>query len=116
MNNPESRLQQACVKWFRLQYPKLTIFAIPNGGNRDAITGAILRAEGALAGVADLLLMRASHGYHGLFIEMKSEKRKQTPSQREFEIRATVAGYRYKLCRSLDEFIEIVKNYLSLSL
>ena len=53
MKHVESSLQIQCVRWFRYQYPSRTIFSIPLGGNRNAVTGAILKAEGALAGVAD---------------------------------------------------------------
>ena len=40
----ESQLQKSCVMWFRLQYPRLRylLFAVPNGGARSAVTGAIL--------------------------------------------------------------------------
>jgi hypothetical protein len=44
----ESKLQIAMVKWFRLQYPDYVLYAIPNGGNRSAITGAIIKAEGTI--------------------------------------------------------------------
>ena len=58
MRNIESQTQQACVRYFRLQYPRYAgcFFSVPNGGRRDTVTGAILKAEGALAGVADLFL------------------------------------------------------------
>lgn len=38
----EDQLQRQCVKWFRMQYPKLEkrLFAIPNGGKRDVVTAA----------------------------------------------------------------------------
>lgn len=60
-------------KWLNMgRYPELiNLFAIPNGGARDAITGALLKAEGVLAGVPDLFLGCARGGYHGLFIELK---------------------------------------------
>ena len=58
MNNAESRLQQACVRWVRYQYPDLVVYAIPNGGKRNAVTGAILKAEGVLAGVVGSLRVR----------------------------------------------------------
>ena len=34
MRHDESRIQAACVKWFRLQYPHFApnLFAVPNGG------------------------------------------------------------------------------------
>lgn len=45
-HDEEHRLQVACVRWFRLQYPALShaLFAVPNGGRRDAMTGAKLKA------------------------------------------------------------------------
>ena len=47
----------ACVlrkKWFNLKYPKLKgqLFAVPNGGRRDTVTGGKLKAEGVTAGVS----------------------------------------------------------------
>lgn len=32
----ESNIQQAVVKWFRMQYPRFIIAAVPNGGFRSA--------------------------------------------------------------------------------
>jgi hypothetical protein len=47
------------------------IFAIPNGGLRTKIQGAILKAEGVRPGVPDLMLPVARGGACGLFVEMK---------------------------------------------
>ena len=112
MKNIESKIQIACVSWFRLQYPKVKLFAIPNGGNRNAITGAIMKKEGVLAGVADLLVLKASKGYHGLFIEMKAPKGRQQDSQKEFETYCIEHHYKYIVCYSLEQFINEVKKYL----
>lgn len=59
MKHKESDTQIACVRWFRLQYPRLAmlLISIPNGGRRDVITGKILKAEGAVAGASDLILL-----------------------------------------------------------
>ena len=61
----EHQIQCACIDWFRLAYPKLQslLFAVPNGGRRDKVTGGKLKAEGALAGVADLILLIPRNGY-----------------------------------------------------
>jgi hypothetical protein len=90
------------------------IFAIPNGGNRTAITGAILKREGAMAGVADLFVMRCNAQFAGLFIEMKAGKGKASEAQEAFGQEAIVAGYAYYVCRSFDEFTSTVKTYMSL--
>lgn len=115
MNHAESRLQSACVTWFRLQYPKLALhlFAIPNGGARSAVTGAILKAEGVRRGVADLFLMVPTDKYHGLFIEMKVAKGRQSPEQLAFEADCAIMRYSYALCRTFDEFRNAVEAHLS---
>ena len=45
-SDEEHRIQCTCVRWFSLQYPRLDgrLFAVPNGGRRDAVTAAKLRA------------------------------------------------------------------------
>ncbi|MDR2584755.1 MAG: VRR-NUC domain-containing protein [Prevotellaceae bacterium] len=115
MTHKESQLQRNCVKWCRYAYPKNILFAIPNGGRRGKIEAGIMKAEGVLAGVADLFLMTARNGYNGLFIEMKVGYGKQTPIQKEFEKAAIDAGYRYAVCRSMDEFMETVNDYLNIN-
>jgi hypothetical protein len=108
----ESKLQIAMVKWFGYFYPKRFICAIPNGGNRSPITGAILKAEGVRAGVADLFLMEASGEFHGLWIEVKLPKGRQSDKQKEFQQIATERGYKYIIVRSMDEFKDGVNDYL----
>ena len=118
MKNLEDQLQSACVKWFRYQYPGVVIFAIPNGGSRNAIEAAKLKRTGTLAGVADLFILRVNYdgdfqtGYYGLFIELKVGKNKQTTAQFDFMVDAQVAGYQYSICRSVDEFMKVVNEYL----
>jgi hypothetical protein len=122
LKQTESNLQQQCVKWFRLQ-PEFRnydgndltghLFSIPNGGKRSAVTGAIMKREGARAGVADLFLMKQTDYYAGLFIELKVGKNKQQDTQIEFEIDCKWAGYKYAVCRSLDEFIATITDYLN---
>lgn len=113
MRHQESTIQSACVRWFRYQYPQHTIFAIPNGGNRDAITGAIMKKEGVLAGVADLFIMLPNKHYHGMFIEMKTKEGRQADSQKMFQFRCEVNGYKYVLCRSFEQFVAEFENYLT---
>ena len=111
MKHDESTLQIQCVRWFRYQYPSCTIFAVPNGGWRNEVTGAIMKAEGALAGVADLFVLHAAHGFNGLFIEMKTKNGRQSPAQIAFELRCNIEEYRYSVCRSFDEFQKVVNDY-----
>lgn len=112
-NNRESQIQQACVHWFRMQHPDKVLFAVPNGGARDPITGAILKAEGVMPGVSDLILLYPSGGYHALCIEMKTDKGRQQPSQIEFQKAVERYKYKYVVCRNIDTFVEAIKMYMS---
>lgn len=105
MNNEESRIQIACVEYFRYKYPKYLCFSVPNGGLRNKITARILKAEGALPGVSDLILVLPNKT---VFIEMKTKKGKQSEHQKEFECKIDQLGGYYFVCRSLDDFIELL--------
>lgn len=113
-SDEEHKIQCACVSWFRLKYPMLAanLFAVPNGGRRDATTGAKLKAEGVLAGVADLILLYPSNGYHALLIEMKTSKGKQSEAQKAWQKKMEEYGYKYVVCHSLDEFMKAIDDYL----
>jgi len=114
MRHEESKIQQVCVKWFRYHYPEYSklLFAVPNGGSRRRIEGAIMKAEGVTAGVADLLLLVPNTSHHGLCVEMKTEKGKQQPTQKEWQTKVERVGYKYVICRSLDDFIDEIDEYL----
>jgi hypothetical protein len=113
MTHEESKIQQSCIRWFRLQNPGYILFAIPNGGRRGKLEAAIMKGEGVLAGTADLFLALPSGPYHGLFIEMKTEKGRQTPAQKDFEKRASMSGYKYAIVRSFIGFVKLINKYLN---
>ena len=112
----EERLQESCIKWIELQYPSWLrngrIYHSPNGERRDAITGAKLKRMGVVPGVPDLFIRIARHGYHGLYIELKTEKGRLSDKQRQFADSAVADGYKFVVVRSLDEFMRVVKTYL----
>lgn len=114
----EHQLQVECVRWFRYQYPQLKkrLFAVPNGGQRNAITARKLQDEGVLAGVSDLILLKPNTHYHALLIEMKTDKKysRQSEHQKAWQYDLTKDGeYEYVVCRTIGEFISTVKTYLN---
>lgn len=112
----EHRIQCACVRWFSLQYPGLRgrLFAVPNGGRRDEKTAAKLKAEGVVAGVADLILLKSNRYYGALLIEMKTRKGRQRDTQKQWEETVCACGeYKYVVCRSFDDFKHEVDDFLS---
>lgn len=115
-SDEEHRIQSACVRWFSLQYPRLhgRLFAVPNGGRRDATTAAKLKAEGVVAGVADLILLKSNRDYGALLIEMKTLKGRQRDSQKQWQNIVCADGeYKYVVCRSFDDFQREVDDYLN---
>jgi len=115
--NEEHRIQSAFFKWAKyasVQYPGLKLmFAIPNGGARDAVTGAMLKREGVKPGVPDIFLACPVGEYHGLFIEMKTAKGRPSPEQREWLSRLRSRGYAAVICHGLDEAIDTATAYVT---
>ena len=114
MKHKESDTQIACVRWFRLQYPKLAklLISVPNGGRRDIVTGKILKAEGAIAGVSDLILLLQRGDFGCLCIEMKTDKGTQSDSQKAWQKETEKFGNKYVICRSIDDFMKEINLYL----
>ena len=118
--NDESKIQQSFIRWFSLQYSKLDklLFAIPNGGKRSKITASIMKSEGQKRGVADLFLSIPKRTYsdveykNGLYIETKTDIGKQSKEQKEFQKAVESQGYQYTICRSIEEFIKTINDYL----
>ena len=113
MKTTEHELQVNCINYFRLRYPKGLIFAIPNGGQRNVIVAAKLKAEGVLSGVPDLCIPIAKKGYNGLYIELKNGKAgKVSDNQQTIIGKLQSEGYQCEVCRSFDEFKTIIDNYM----
>ena len=102
----EESIQVACVKWFRLQYPNLVIFAVPNGGSRNLYEAKNMKESGTLAGVADLVIV--GNGGKVLFVEMKAGNNKQEDSQVLFQNKVEKLGHKYIICRSKEQFMKEV--------
>ena len=99
--------------------PRLRLmFAVPNGGLRKKTTAARLKAEGARAGVPDIIFPVAISPYHGLFIEMKLEKFRNrnnggcSDQQLQWMADLKKEGYFCEICYSWLEAATLVCNYL----
>lgn len=114
-SDEEHHIQVACVRWFRLKYPHLSprLFAVPNGGRRDGVTGARLKAEGVIPGVSDLILLKRNRYYCGLLIEIKRANGRQSDAQKWWQKEVCADGeFKYVLCRGLDDFMREVDDFL----
>ena len=95
----EHEEQREFVAWFRQRYPGVLIFAIPNGGHRNKITAAKLKAEGVVKGVPDLFIPEER-----LFVEMKREKGgRLSPEQRDLILYFYECGYKCFVCKGAED-------------
>lgn len=109
----EHDLQVQCINLARFLYPKLVIFAIPNGAFCGYKQGRKLVAEGLTAGVPDIFVALARKGKNGLFIEMKNGKAgRVSPDQKVMLERLKNEGYESAVCHDRDEFRQTLEKYI----
>ena len=120
-NDEHSRIQKACVKWFRYQHSDIKdlLFSIPNGiplANQNVRTKIYnkLKEEGLQPGVPDLFLSVGNSLYNGLYIEIKSKTDRLRKVQADMIRELESENYKCIIVRSLDEFMEVIKEYLSI--
>lgn len=115
----ESAHQKALFAWAAMnmkRWPQLKyLFAIPNGGLRDKITAARLKAEGVKAGVPDVMLPWPRGSYAGLFIEMKKpgEKVRKDSAQEEWHDYLRNSFYCVQVCDDWKEATVVLSKYLT---
>lgn len=117
MSMTEHGHQVALIQWFDRTYPehKGRLFAIPNGGFRHAVTAQKLKLEGVRSGVPDLMLPVPANGYHGLFIEMKAEKGRLSPQQKDWIAFLCHRDYKALVCQGVEQAKEVIKCYLQIT-
>lgn len=103
----EHNIQKSIVRWFRKEYPEYIVFSTNNEACYKRKT--YFTEAGMLNGLADLVIVLPNKI---IFVELKTEKTKQSPSQKEFEVKINSLGYNYYIIRSLDDFKELIKNNL----
>jgi len=109
MRKPEFRLQCQIVQYLR--HSGIFCFAVPNGGSRHPLEAVNLKRSGAMAGVADLVMLLPSG--HCIFVEIKANDGKQSPAQKEFQAKCEEMDFYYLIWRSLKEaenFVFLLNN------
>lgn len=104
----ECIIQRSCVEWFRNAYPEYVIFSIPNESTYRRKN--YFQQLGMLKGVSDVVVILPNKV---LFVEFKTLKGYQRPEQKFFQNRCLELGFTYYICRSLEQFKEIIQSNLS---
>ena len=117
MKHIESAHQAQVVEWSKWayktgKYPMLNMLHCSlNGVKLSGTQAKIAKGQGMLSGVPDLFLPVPKNGFHGLFIEMKSEKGRITENQHWFLTNAEGLGYKTAVCYSAKEAISAIQAY-----
>lgn len=115
LDDEEHRIQSSCVYWFRAQYPMMehNLFAVPNGTFKKKAARGKFKAEGLLAGVADLIFLKSNSHYGALLIEVKTKDGRQSESQKAWQKKIECDGFHYVIVRSLEDFQREIREYLA---
>lgn len=116
---PESTEQTWLFRWAYMMsnsHPDLKLmYHVPNGGSRNKIEAAKLKAQGVKSGVPDICLPVPKNGYNGLYIELKRRKGGTvSKEQREWIVALNKQGYLAEVCKGFDEAVEVIERYLNI--
>jgi len=124
MRHAEANHQRALFAWARLTegaHPELALlYSIPMGGRRNPREAALLKAEGARAGIPDLCLPVPRGRWHALYIELKrpaahdAPRGRATPAQTWWLDRLADAGNRALVAYGWDQARDEILAYLTL--
>lgn len=109
----EHLMQKAFFQWAALQkIPGIELMhAIPNGGERNPIVAAKLKAEGVKAGAPDLQWPVPRGGFIGLAIEFKAGDGNPTKDQRQRITRLQLEGWCVAVCWDWQAAARLVQGY-----
>ncbi len=116
----ENQHQANVLKWsqqpaVRARWPELKLLHhIPNGGRRDPIEGRHLKQQGVKSGVPDLCLPVAQGGYHGLYIELKTQTGRPTEEQKWWGEQLLEQGYMWEVCHGWQNAVRVLEWYMEL--
>ena len=114
----EAADQEALFAWAELMRGRLPgielMHHIPNGGSRNPVEAARLKAQGVKPGVPDICLPVARRGYHGLYIEMKADGGRLSKDQKERLSALREQGYAAYVCRGWESARRLIMKYYEL--
>ena len=114
---PEAQEQTTLFQWATLmihRWPELRLLHhIPNGGSRNAIEAARLKAQGVKAGIPDIFLPCARGEWHGLYIELKRRKGGRVSDEQKEMIRLLIEQkYKAVVCYGWEEAKNVIVEYM----
>jgi hypothetical protein len=97
--------------WHALpDYCRPKVFAVPNGGKRNAAEATNLKAQGVLAGVTDLIIMLPLG--KTIWLEMKADEGRMSPTQKLFSENAQALGHHINAAYSAEQALAEIRLML----
>lgn len=119
---PESKVQMQTLDWLKLYHPDAFehVIKIDNEGKRTPYGHQLAIAQGLHIGAADIFLAWPTNAYCGLWLEVKREKWKLIPSNREhterqyaFLNKMIKRGFHADMGIGVNHCCQIIKDYLN---
>lgn len=122
----ERKIQSAFFQEFKLYgFDKFLLAqAVKNEvGKNNIITGRLNKLAGVVAGASDVVIFdmrtlsmrkNSTDYFKPLFLEFKTSKGRQSPSQKDYQARVEEGTHTYYIVRSSEEAINRVKDYFGL--
>ena len=118
----EAQHQNAVIKWsqqpsIRSKWPELALLHhIKNEEKSSAKQVAIDKAMGVKKGAPDLCLPVPRGKYHGLYIEMKTDKGRTSPEQDWWGEQLRAQGYCWEVCHGWKVAVRVLESYLHMKM
>lgn len=114
MAQNELMVQIAVVNWLKYNFPNM-LYCASAGGMRTSLSVAKkMKASGYVKGMPDLQIMHPTKTHHGMFIELKANKKcYASKEQKEWIVNLNERGYYAVVCKGFDESIEQITNYIN---
>jgi hypothetical protein len=107
----EAGVQIAVIQYLKMSYPK-ALYCASAGGMFTSMKQAIkMKATGYVKGFPDLQICEPNEKYHGLFIELKTDKGIPSKEQKEWIKQLNKRGYCASICKGFDEAKVVIDDY-----
>jgi len=104
-------VQVAIVQYIKMQYPN-ALYCASAGGMFTSMKQAIkMKMTGYVKGFPDLQICEPNEKYHGLFIEVKTDKGVVSKEQKEWIKQLNKRGYYATYVKGSEDAIKLIDAY-----
>jgi hypothetical protein len=109
MKHEERKLQIVCVNYLKVTRRNWLFIKGNYEGKISAIAGKREKDMGYISGTPDLTIFPTNG--KPFFVEFKTKEGRLSQSQKDWACWCSTNEYDYYVCRSANEFLDIIRNY-----